>query len=274
MNRIENFIFMKQKNEKITMLTAYDYPSGLICASTGIDVILVGDSSGMVVQGKKTTIGVTIEDIIRYGQAVRKGAPESFVLVDMPYMSFHLDVQTSKKNAGRIMIETQANAVKIEGGTKNRIQTIAELIDCEIPVCGHLGLTPQSINRFGEYKVQAKSNNEQNDLLEQAIEIEKAGAFMLVLECVPEELGATLAAKLRIPVIGIGAGRYTDGQVMVWHDILGLSEMTPKFVKKYIDLKQIITSSVNCYVQEVKTGDFPHQNNVYYPMTKTPGTLK
>ena len=262
---INDFQKQKQTKDKITMLTAYDYISALIAEQSGVDIILVGDSSGMVMQGNKTTIGVSLNDMLQYGKAVRKGAENTFLLVDMPYMSYHLDLNDTKINASKIMIETRANAVKIEGGTKSRIEVIKALQDCEIPVCGHLGLTPQSINVYGSYGVRGKSEEAQ-EILQAAKEIEKAGAFMLVLECVPEELGKIVSTELKIPVIGIGAGRFTDGQVLVWHDILGLSEMTAKFVKQYVDAKVFIMDGVKQYVSEVKEGKFPQKEHIYYPI--------
>jgi 3-methyl-2-oxobutanoate hydroxymethyltransferase len=198
----------------------------------------------MVIQGKKTTIEVTVDEIVYHSKAVRNGATNAFILADMPYMSYHLNINTTKLNASKLMIEGKANAVKLEGGSLSRIEAIKALVDCEIPVCGHLGLTPQSINVFGDYKMQAKSKEEQEKLLQQAKDLENAGAFMLVLECIPEELGKEVSKCLTIPVIGIGAGRDTDGQVLVWHDILGMSDLSPKFSKKHIDLKQVITEAV------------------------------
>jgi len=217
------------------------------------------------VQGKKTTLEVTIDDIIYHAKAVRNGAPDVFIMADMPYMSYHLDLNSTKVNAARLMIEGKANAVKLEGGTDSRIGAIKALVDCEIPVCGHLGLTPQSINILGDYKLQAKSKEEQEKLLLQAKSIESAGAFMLVLECIPEELGKAISDTLSIPVIGIGAGRYTDGQVLVWHDIMGMSDLSSKFSKKYIDLKQVVKETVFNYRKDVKDRDFPKKENVYVP---------
>lgn len=266
MKHIVDFIKMKKESMPITMLTAYDYMSGVICQVSGVDIILVGDSLGMVFQGKTNTISVSVDDIVYHSKIVRKGADNTFVIADMPYGSYHLNLYDTKKNALKIMIEGQANAVKIEGGSQNRIDVIKSLVDCEIPVCGHLGLTPQSINKFGDYKVQGKDENSSDLIFKQAKEIEQAGSFMLVLECIPERLGKEISETLNIPVIGIGAGRYTDGQVMVWNDILGLSNLTPKFVKKYVDLKSVIETNVKSYLDEVKENKFPSKNNVYYPI--------
>jgi 3-methyl-2-oxobutanoate hydroxymethyltransferase len=267
MKRIDDFYKMKEEGKQITMLTAYDYSSGQIAEMSEIDIILIGDSLGMVIQGNSTTIDVTLNDVIYHTKAVRKGAPNTYLITDLPYMTYHLDINTTKANAAKIMIETKANSVKIEGGTQSRIDAIKAIIDCEIPVCGHLGLTPQSINIFGEYKVQAKKEKEQDLLIKQALEIEKAGAFMLVLECVPEGLAQKVTQMLKIPTIGIGAGRYTNGQVMVWHDILGLGKLELKFAKRYIDLNHLITEKIKQYNSEVKSKQFPAIENVFYPMT-------
>jgi len=268
MKHLADFYKMKEDKIPISMLTAYDYISGFIAQNSEIDIILVGDSLGMVIQGEESTISVSLKDIIYHSKIVRKGADRTFIIADMPYSSYHIDLATTKRNAFSLIIEAKANAVKIEGGNSQRIEVIKSLVDSEIPVCGHLGLTPQSINKFGSFKVQAKDSEAQDILLEQALDIQKAGAFMLVLECVPESIATTVTEKLTIPVIGIGAGRYTDGQVMVWHDILGLSCITPKFVKKYIDLKDIIQENVKIYNDEVKGKQFPMKQNVYFPIDK------
>jgi len=268
MKKITTFYTMKEKKEKITMLTAYEKTSACIAELCGVDVILIGDSLGMVVHGKKTTIDVSINDIISHGKAVRIGAVDTFLIADMPYMSYHLDINSTKQNAAKLMIQTGANAVKLEGASVSRIDAVKAIIDCEIPVCGHLGLTPQSINLFGDYEVQGKNEKTQDKIFQEALSLEKAGVFMLVLECIPEGLGKKITENVSIPTIGIGAGRYTDGQVMVWHDILGLSDIQPKFVKKYIDLKQIIKESVLEYIHDVRDDRFPKKENVYYPVKK------
>ena len=266
MKQISDFYAMKSNREPIVMLTAYDYFSGQMAEQSQVDIILVGDSLGNVIQGEGTTIGVTVNQIVYHSKATRKGAPNTFIIADMPYMSYHVSSEQTKQNAAKIMINSKVNAVKLEGGGESRIESIKALVDCEIPVCGHLGLTPQSINMLGDFKVQAKDEIHQEILLVQAKDIEMAGAFMLVLECVPEALGELVADSLHIPVIGIGAGRFTDGQVMVWHDILGMSDHLPKFVKKYVDLKQIVNQNVSYYIEDVKKGSFPEKANVYYPI--------
>lgn len=250
------------------MLTAYDYASAAAVANSEIDVILVGDSLGMVVLGYDSTLKVTMDDMLVHAAAVRRGAPNKFIIADMPYMSYHLSEQQTKINASRLIVEGAANAVKLEGGSASRLQAIREIVDIEIPVCAHLGLTPQSVLRFGGYKVQGKSEIAHEEILLQAFAIETAGAFMLVLEGIPEILGKKISESLRIPTIGIGAGRYCDGQVLVYHDMLGYSNMLPKFVKKYAELNKSIPEALNRYCQEVREGSFPGPEHTYFPITK------
>jgi len=266
MKEIHDFHVAKTHQTPIAMLTAYDYSSAQIAQLAEIDVILVGDSLGNVVQGNPTTLAVTLEQMIYHAQMVRQGAPDTFIIVDMPYTTYHISTKQTKKNATKIITQTHANAVKIEGGSPSRCDAIKSIIDCEIPVVAHLGLTPQSINIFGNFKMQGKEKEAQDLLIQQAISIEQAGAFMLVLECIPEQLGRTITQTLKIPTIGIGAGRYTDGQVLVWHDILGLTDNPARFVKKYIDTKQLFINSVSNYKGEVKSQDFPTRENVYMPI--------
>lgn len=269
MKNIKAFYKMKNNGEPIAMVTAYDYPSGKFVQESGIDIILVGDSLGMVVLGYENTLNVTLDDMIHHTKAVKRGAKDTFVVADMPYSTYHLDLDTTKKNAMKLIVETSANAVKLEGGTKSRIDAIKAIIDCEIPVVAHLGLTPQSINKFGGYSVQGKSNKSFDEILKQAVEIEKAGAFMLVLEGIPEKLGKEITQTLKIPTIGIGAGRYTDGQVLVYHDILGMSDFYPKFVKKYENLSQKTVQAVTSFIDDVKNKKFPLEQNVYNPIKET-----
>ena len=266
MRNIGYFTKMKNNNTKISMITAYDYSSGKITEAANIDCILVGDSLGMVELGYENTLEVTIDDIIYHTKAVRRGAKDTFIISDMPYMSYHLSLKDTKLNASRLIIEGKANAVKLEGGTKSRLEAISAIVDCEIPVVAHLGLTPQSVNKFGGFKIQGKTNNKYNEILNQALEIQKAGAFMLVLEGIPESLGKEISEKLSIPTIGIGAGRYTDGQVLVWHDILGLSDLDAKFSKKYIDLDLEIKNVLKEFDNDVKNKIFPTIKNVYFPI--------
>jgi 3-methyl-2-oxobutanoate hydroxymethyltransferase len=257
---------MKERNEKISMVTAYDYSMARCVSLSGMDVILVGDSLGMVVLGYENTLMVTLDDMICHASAVRRGSPEAFIIVDLPYMTYHLGELATKQNASRVIIETGANAVKLEGGSPGRIDAIKAIIDIEIPVCAHLGLTPQSVNKFGGYKVQGKSDADYEKILSQAIEIEKAGAFMLVLEGIPELLGKEISQTLKIPTIGIGAGRYCDGQVLVYHDLLGYSPAQFKFVKRYADLEGAVVDALSNFNQEIKKGVFPASEHVYYPI--------
>ncbi len=271
MKNINSFKKMKRNSEKIVMVTAYDYPSGKCAQEAEVDVILVGDTLGMVIQGYENTLQVTLDDIIYHAKAVRRGAKNTFVIADMPFGSYHISEEETRKNAIRLISEANANAVKLEGGSENRldtIRTIRAIVDCEIPVVAHLGLTPQSINAFGGYRVQGKQKAQYQQILEQAKAVEKAGAFMLVLECIPEKLGREITEKLSIPTIGIGAGRFTDGQVLVYHDILGMSEITPKFVKQYVNLNEIISDKIKEYKIEVKKSIFPTKENTYEPIEK------
>ncbi|MDY0152021.1 MAG: 3-methyl-2-oxobutanoate hydroxymethyltransferase [Candidatus Cloacimonas sp.] len=262
-----SFTQMKQDERKISMITAYDYATACCVSSSEIDIILVGDSLGMVVLGYDSTLQVTLEDMFTHSAAVRRGAPVAFIVADMPYLSYHLGDALTKKNAAELIVRGKANAVKLEGGSASRLDAIRAIVDIEIPVCAHLGLTPQSIHRFGGYKVQGKSPEAHEEILIQAQAVEKAGAFMLVLEGIPELLGKEISAQLRIPTIGIGAGRYTDGQVLVYHDLLGYFEQPPKFVKRYADLKTEIRTAINEYSTEVRQGLFPAQQHIYYPIT-------
>ena len=266
MNNVKTFKKKKQDNTKIVMVTAYDYPSGKYVQESGVDVILVGDSLGMVILGYEDTLRVTLSDILHHTKAARRGADDTFIIADMPFMTFSLSLEETKKNAALLITEGGANAVKLEGGKPSRIKAIEAIVDCEIPVVAHLGLTPQSINAFGGYKVQGKKEVEFNSILNQAKEVEKAGAFMLVLEGIPEELGKKISEELCIPTIGIGAGKYTDGQVLVYHDILGMADFEPKFVKKYIELNKIIPNKLKEFAGDVKNGKFPAEENIYNPI--------
>lgn len=268
MKSVNDFAKMKKNHEKIVMITAYDYPSGLQAQKAGVDLILTGDSLGMVVLGYQNTLQVTVEDIIHHTAATRRGAPDTFIIADMPHMSYHISPSHTRQNAGRIMRQTQANALKLEGGKPSRIQAVKDIVDCEIPVCGHLGLTPQSINAFGGYKVQGKQEKQYKEILQQAMELEDAGAFMLVLECIPEQLGKEITQKLCIPTIGIGAGRWLDGQVLVYHDLLGMSDIKPRFVKHYNTLQSSITNSIASWKNDVKNSLFPARENVYSPLNE------
>jgi 3-methyl-2-oxobutanoate hydroxymethyltransferase len=266
MNTVRTFKKMKTHGEKIVMLTAYDYPSAKYTEAAGVDVVLVGDSLGMVVQGYHDTLQVTMDDMIYHTRATRRGATNSFIIGDMPFMSYHVNIEETKINAARFIIEGEANAVKLEGGTPSRIEMIKAIRDCEIPVCAHLGLTPQSIHALGGYAIQGKKKKDFELLKEQALATQEAGAFMLVLEGIPEKLGKEISELLSIPTIGIGAGRYTDGQVLVYHDILGMSDIEPKFLKVYTRLSETITQNIKEFHDDVKNGSFPAEKHVYKPI--------
>ncbi len=266
MLNVNSYKKMKINNEKIVMMTAYDYPSARLVERSECDIILVGDSLGMVVLGYENTLEVTLTDIIHHGKAVRRGAGDTFIVADMPFMTYHLDTNKTKENAARLIIEGKANAVKLEGGSPSRIKAIEAIVDCEIPVVAHLGLTPQSVHKFGGYKVQGKSPKKYQEILAEAISVEKAGAFMLVLEGIPEGLAKEISEKLSIPTIGIGAGRFTDGQVLVYHDILGNSDYLAKFVKSYANLDRDIPLALQEFSKEVKAGTFPQKDHIYFPL--------
>lgn len=248
---------MKEEKEKIAMVTAYDYPSAKLAEEAEVDMILVGDSLGMVVLGYDSTVPVTMEDMIHHGKAVRRGAPNTFVVVDMPFMSYHLSTRDTLLNGARLMQEAGANAVKVEGADEV-LDHIQALTRAGIPVVAHLGLTPQAVGVLGGYKVQGKDATAARKLLEDAKKCEEQGAFMLVLECVPKELAREISKELRIPTIGIGAGKDTDGQVLVYHDILmyGVDRL-PKFVKPFANVNVESKKGLEQYVAEVKDARFP-----------------
>jgi 3-methyl-2-oxobutanoate hydroxymethyltransferase len=264
---IGSFAAMKAAGEKISMITAYDYAMGKCAVQAGIDLILIGDSLGMVVLGYDNTLQVSIEDMIHHSAAVRRGAPEAFIIIDMPFMSYHLSSIQAKENAARLLIGGGANAVKLEGGSASRVEAIKAIVDCEIPVCAHLGLTPQSVYKMGGYKVQGKSVADYEIIMAEALAVEAAGAFMLVLEGIPELLGRDISQSVKIPTIGIGAGRYTDGQVLVINDLLGQTDLRPKFVKTYSEINSEIIRALGEYNAEIKAGTFPAEEHVYYPIT-------
>jgi 3-methyl-2-oxobutanoate hydroxymethyltransferase len=244
---------------KIGMITAYDYPSGKISDAAGADVILVGDSLGMVVLGLPDTLQVTVEDMLHHTRAVARGVQRALIVGDMPYLSYHVSDEESVRNAGSF-IQAGAHAVKIEGGKPSRIRTVEAILDAEIPVMGHIGLTPQSVNAFGGFKLQGKHADDAKRLVDEALALEHAGCFSLVLECVPSELAALITEKLTIPTIGIGAGPSCDGQVLVFHDVLGLYDgHTPKFVRRYAQLATDMQSAIEHYLSDVRGGQFPDE---------------
>jgi 3-methyl-2-oxobutanoate hydroxymethyltransferase len=258
-----DLIKMKADGSKISMITAYDYPSAKLAEEAGIDIILVGDSLGMVVLGYDSTVPVTIEDMIHHTKAVKRGAAKTFIITDMPFMTYHLSVDETLRSAARLVQEGGAHAVKVEGGGKV-IDKITALTEAGIPVMAHLGLTPQTVNVLGGYKVQGKTAEAAQMLMEDAKRCEKAGAFALVLECIPRQIAKEVSKNLTIPTIGIGAGSDTDGQVLVYHDLISYGvERVPKFVKKYSDVNEITLNSIEAYIQEVKDGQFPQQEHTF-----------
>ncbi|MCP8968780.1 3-methyl-2-oxobutanoate hydroxymethyltransferase [Ectobacillus ponti] len=257
MKNTKDFLQMKQNGEAIVMVTAYDYPSGRLAEQAGVDMILVGDSLGMVVLGYDSTIPVTVEDMIHHTKAVLRGAKDTFIVTDMPFMSYHVSKEDTMQNARRIMQEAGAHALKVEGADEV-LETIRLLTHAGVPVVAHLGLTPQSVGVLGGYKVQGKDAESARKLLADAKACEEAGAVALVLECVPKQLGAEISAMLQIPTIGIGAGSKTDGQVLVYHDIItyGVGRV-PKFVKSYAAVQDEIVRGIIQYRDEVKARQFP-----------------
>ena len=248
---------MKERGEKIPMLTAYDYSFAKLVEEAGVPIILVGDSLGNVVLGYDSTIPVTLDDMLHHTRAVVRGASRAMVVTDMPFLTYHLDKKQALQNAGRCLQEGGAQGVKLEGGA-SMAPTVRRLTENGIPVMGHLGLTPQSIHQLGGYRVQGKSQEEADRLLADAVALEEAGAFSLVLELVPAPLAAAVTQRLAIPTIGIGAGPSCDGQVQVLHDMLGLyTDFVPKHTKRYVDLAGVVRGAVAQYVREVQAGEFP-----------------
>lgn len=253
----------KADGKKLTMLTAYDYSTAALVDGAGIDGILVGDSLGNVMLGYEDTISVTMEDMIHHGAAVARGAKDCLVVIDMPFMSYQESIEEAVHNAGRLMKEGRANAVKLEGGASVAAQ-IKAITDVGIPVMAHLGLTPQSINAFGGYKVQGKTEAAAKKLLEDAKAVEAAGAFSVVLECVPSALAAMVTKSLSIPTIGIGAGSDCDGQILVYQDLLGMfSDFTPKFVKRYAEIGSAMKEAFKAYIADVQSSAFPAPEHGY-----------
>lgn len=253
----------KARGEKITMLTAYDYPSAKMVQEAGIDMILVGDSLGMAMLGYDTTLPVTMDEMVHHTKAVTRGAKNTFVVADMPFLSYHLSLDEAVKNAGRFLQEAGAQAVKLEGG-QERVEAIKTMVAAGIPVMGHIGLTPQSVNQMGGFKVQGKNKEQAEKLLRDALILEEAGAFSIVLECVPAPLATAISKALTIPTIGIGAGVDCDGQVLVWHDVLGITQdLKPKFVKNYANLYTDIIESLKAYKQEVDEAKFPGKEHSF-----------
>lgn len=259
----------QSKVEKISCLTAYDYPTARLLDEAGVDVLLVGDSLGMVVLGYDSTLPVSIEEMLHHTRAVRRGTKRALVVSDMPYGSYHSEIAESVRNAVRFVKEAGAEAVKVEGGER-RLELIVRLTEAEIPVMGHVGLTPQSVNALGGYRVQGKTVNAAEQLLRDARAVEAAGAFAVVLEAVPRELAAEITHELKIPTIGIGAGPDCDGQILVTHDILGLTfAQTPKFARQYANLGETISKAAREYCDDVRGGMFPSDAESYHAAQTT-----
>jgi 3-methyl-2-oxobutanoate hydroxymethyltransferase len=249
---------------KIVCLTAYDYPTARIMDEAGVDVVLVGDSLGMVVLGYENTLPLTVEEMLHHTRAVRRGVRKALLVADMPYGSFHGDKHEAVGNAVRFVKEAGAEAVKVEGGER-RMELIAQLVEAEIPVMGHIGLTPQSMHAFGGFRVQGKTVEAAEQLLRDARAVEAAGAFSIVLESIPRELAARITSELRIPTIGIGAGPECDGQILVLHDMIGLSlGHTPKFTRRYANVGEAISHAVTAYAEDVQQGRFPADEESYH----------
>ncbi len=260
---IRDIAEMKARGERIPMLTAYDYPTARLADEAGVPMILVGDSLGMVVLGYDSTIPVTMEDMVHHVKAVARGAKRSLIVGDLPFMSYQVDTSQALHNAGRLLQEGGAHAVKLEGG-ENVAETVGRIAECGIPVMGHVGLTPQSVNSFGGYRVQGKSKDDSARLIRDAIALQEAGAFAIVLELVPSALSGIITQRLSIPTIGIGAGLHCDGQVQVLHDMLGLyTDFVPKHARQYSRLSEAMADAFNRYIADVKNGSFPGEEESF-----------
>jgi len=258
---------------RITCLTAYDYPTARLLDEAGVDVLLIGDSLGMVVLGYESTLPVTMEEMLHHTRAVRRGTRRALLVADMPYGSYHDDPAQAVRNAMRFVKEAGAEAIKVEGGER-RMEMIARLVDAEIPVMGHIGLTPQSVNAFGGFRVQGKTAEAGEQILRDARAVEAAGAFSVVLESIPRELAARITAELRIPTIGIGAGPDCDGQILVIHDLLGLSlGHRPKFARQYANVGEIISRAAAEYCRDVRQGSFPSDEESFHVRTEKAAAL-
>jgi len=253
----------KEKGSKITMMTAYDYPTGRLVDQAGIDTILVGDSLGMVVLGYDSTVPVTMDEMIHHCKAVSRGVERAFIIGDMPFMSYQINIEKAVENAGRFIKEAGCDSVKLEGGSE-MAPVLNAIVKAGIPVCAHIGLTPQTATMLSGFKVQGKDVESAGKLTESARDLEAAGAFMIVMECIPDLLAAKITKELRIPTIGIGAGKECDGQVLVYHDLIGLFErFTPKFVKQYLNLSPQIKAALLQFKTEVENGSFPGPEHTF-----------
>lgn len=262
-NTVLTFKQAKEQKSKLSMLTAYDYSMAKIIDESGVNGILIGDSLGMVIKGEEDTLAVTMDEIIYHTKAVKKGAKNALIVSDMPFLSYHVSIEQAVLNAGRLIKEGGANAVKLEGGANVAAQ-IKAIVDAQIPVMGHIGLTPQSVNAFGGFKVQGKSEAAAKQLIDDAVLIEKAGAFSIVLEGIPEKVAELITNAVSIPTIGIGAGKYCDGQILVYQDMLGMfNDFVPKFVKQYANVGNVMREAISSYVKEVQAGDFPEEKHTF-----------
>lgn len=259
----QTVVDMKRAGEKISMLTAYDYTMARIIDAAGIDVLLIGDSASNVMAGYDTTVPMTLDHMIYHASCVVRGVERALVIADLPFMSYQVTSKEALISAGRMMKEAGVHGIKVEGG-KPIIDTVHKIVDAGIPVMGHLGLTPQSIYKFGTYKVRATEDTEADTLLQDARRLEEAGCFSLVLEKIPAKLAQKVTAEISIPTIGIGAGAGCDGQVLVTHDMMGLNkEFNPRFLRRYADLNMVMTEAVQQYIDDVKKGDFPNEEEQY-----------
>ncbi len=271
---IQDVIAMKTSGEKITMLTAYDASMAALIADTGVEILLVGDSLGMVLLGYDSTVPVTMDEMIHHSSAVRRGAPDSFVIGDMPFGSYQTDVYDAIVNGNRFLKEAGCDAVKLEGGLEV-CETVRALVQAGIPVMGHVGLTPQTASQLGGYKVQGKDEASAIKLLEEAKALTEAGVFGIVLECIPRELAQVVTDTIAVPTIGIGAGSHCDGQVLVTHDLLGMFEkFIPSFVKTYTHLAPLMKENISTYINEVKGGAFPDDEHSFSSDIDLKGLLK
>jgi len=252
------YLNQKMENgEKITMMTAYDYPTASLVDQAGIDTILVGDSLAMVMLGYESTVPVTMDEMIHHCKAVCRGAKSSFIIGDMPFMSYQVSIEKAIENAGRFIKEASCDSVKLEGGSE-MAPVVKAVVDAGIPVCAHIGLTPQTATKLSGFRVQGKDAESARELVQSAKDLEEAGAFMIVMECIPDLVAARITKELKIPTIGIGAGKDCDGQVLVYHDLVGLFErFTPKFVKQYVNLAPQVREALMKYKEEVESGAFP-----------------
>ena len=262
-NNVLTFKQAKNEGKKLSMLTAYDYSMAKIIDESGVNGILIGDSLGMVIKGEEDTLSVTMDEVIYHTKAVKKGAKNALIVSDMPFLSYHVSIEQAVLNAGRLVKEGGASAVKLEGGA-NVASQVKAIVDAQIPVMGHLGLTPQSVNAFGGFKVQGKNELAAKKLIEDAVLLEKAGAFSIVLEGIPEKVAELITNSVSIPTIGIGAGKYCDGQILVYQDMLGMfNDFVPKFVKQYANIGTVMIEAISSYVKEVQDGTFPEEKHTF-----------